>query len=156
MESNVKGWIGYAIIFIIIIGGTASLPHVIKSSSDPIAITGITGPSNSYYNSSSQTLVVNITGSTSTVNAKVSFTSSLSTLTLAVVPGTFQFSNSTIVSVAKAYNASVNFAAKDIPIDLTLNSAVISNNTFSNTTVELDLYSGHYGAIATIMLVKVS
>ena len=156
MESNVKGWIGYAIIFIIIIGGTASLPHVIKSSSNPIAITGITGPSNSYYNTSTQTLVVNITGSTTSVNASVNFTSSLTSLTLSVVPGSFQFSNSTIVSVAKSYNASINFKAKSIPVDLLLNSAVISNSTFTNTTVELDLYSGHYGAIATIMLEKVS
>ncbi len=156
MESNVKGWIGYAVIFIIIIGGTASLPHVIKSSSDPIAITDITGPSNSYYNSSSQTLVVNITGSTTSVHANVTFTSSLTSLTLSVIPGSFQFSNSTIVSVAKSYNASINFAAKSIPVDLLLNSAVISNSTFKNTTVELDLYSGHYGSIATIMLEKVS
>ncbi|WP_393971795.1 hypothetical protein OXIME_000379 [Oxyplasma meridianum] len=156
MESNVKGWIGYAIIFIIIIGGTASLPHVIKSSSNPIAITGITGPSDSYYNSSTQTLVVNITSSTSSVYANVNFSSTITPLTLSIVPGSFQFSNSTIVSVAKPYNTSINFAAKSIPVHLLLNSAVISNNNFTNTTVELDLYASHYGAIATIMLEKVS
>lgn len=155
MESNVKGWIGYAVILIIIIGGTASLPHVIKSSSDPIAITGMTGPSNSYFNASSQTLIVNITSSTTTVDANVTFTSSLSSLQMSVVPGTFVFSNSTVVSVAKEYNASINFAAKSIPIHLVLNSAVISNSTFKNTTVEIDLYSSHYGAIGTIMLEKV-
>ena len=154
MESNVKGWIGYAVILIIIIGGTASLPHVIKSSSNPIAITGMTGPSNSYFNASSQTLIVNITSSTSTVDANVTFTSSLSSLQMSVVPGTFVFSNSTVVSVAKEYphNTSINPAAKFIPIHLVLNSAVISNSTFKNTTVEIDLYSSHYGAIGTIML----
>lgn len=156
MESNVKGWIGFAIIFIIIIGGTASLPHVIKSSSDPIAITGITGPSNSYFNVSDQTLVVNITGSTTSVDANVSFSSTVTPLTLLVVPGSFTFANSTTVSIAKNYSANINYAAKAIPIDLVLNQAVISNSTFTNTTVTVNLYSGHYGAIAAIMLEKVS
>jgi len=158
MESNVKGWIGFAVIFIIIVGGTASLPHVIKSSSDPIAITEITGPSHSYFNVSDQTLVVNISSSTTSVHANVSFTSTVTplTLTLLVVPGSFMFANSTIVSIAKNYSANINYAAKVIPVDLVLNQAVISNSTFTNATVTVNLYSGHYGAIATIMLEKVS
>jgi hypothetical protein len=73
-ENNIKGWIAFLVIFIIIVGGSFSLNHIIKSPPSAVVIDSIGSnlTSSSDYNSTSSILNLSLS-SPSTVNITVGF-----------------------------------------------------------------------------------
>ena len=73
-ENNIKGWIAFLVIFIIIVGGGFSINHILKSSPSAVVITSIGSnvTSSSDYNSTTSVLNVSLS-SPSMVNVSVGF-----------------------------------------------------------------------------------
>ncbi len=73
MASNIKGWIGFLVIAVIIIGGAFGTNHLLPSKASGTTITGITSNAASgFYNASNQSYTVNVSDSTSNVTFAVS------------------------------------------------------------------------------------
>lgn len=132
MASNLKGWIGFAIITVIIIGGAFGTSHILPASKAGTSIQGITATGvNGYYQSSNQTFIANVTQSTSNVSFSISF---------ALVPATGAL-NISVVSPSienfSAYNATFSAFYNKI-YNESVNSTVSSGGTL-NATVNASL-----------------
>ncbi|MFG1449337.1 MAG: hypothetical protein AAE983_01690 [Thermoplasmataceae archaeon] len=75
-DNNLKGWIGFLIVVIIVIGGAFGTSHLIKSPTSAVSITsiGTNITSASDYNTTSSILNVSISPSTTSINVSVNFT----------------------------------------------------------------------------------
>ena len=74
-SSNIKGWIGFLVITVVIIGGAFGTSHIISSKASGTAITGITSSGVSgYYNASNQTYTANVTDTTTNVSFSMTIT----------------------------------------------------------------------------------
>ncbi|MCL4438192.1 MAG: hypothetical protein M1616_02350 [Candidatus Thermoplasmatota archaeon] len=75
-DSNLKGWIGFLIVVIIVIGGAFGTSHIIKSASSAVSITSIGSnvTTASDYNATSSILNVSVSPSTLDINVTVNFT----------------------------------------------------------------------------------
>ena len=142
MPSNLKGWIGFLVITIIIIGGAFGTSHILKTSTSGTAISGITASGvNGYYDSANQTYVANVTQSTSNVTFSISMTltSASGALNISVVsPAIENLSafNSTFTTLYnKIYNDSVNQTLKNGgTLNATVNASLAENATILATT----------------------
>lgn len=115
MASNIKGWIGFLVITVIIIGGVMTAHQVLPSKVTGTAITGISASGvNGFYNSSNQTFTANVSDSTSNVTFTMTISSSAASgsMNLTVVaPAVQNISayNSTYHEIySKLYNQTVN------------------------------------------------
>lgn len=142
MASNLKGWIGFAVIAVIIIGGAFGTSHILKTSTQGTSISGISASGvNGYYNSGNSTYIANVTQSSSTANFSVSIklTTSSGDLNLSVVsPSIENMSafNATFTSIYnKVYNQSVNQTLKaGGTLNSTVNATLAENATKTATT----------------------
>lgn len=132
MASNLKGWIGFAIIAVIIIGGAFGTSHILKTSSANTTVQGITATGvNGYYQSGNQTFIANVSQSTTNVSFSISFS-----LVAATGP-----MNLTVVSPSienfSAYNATFNTFYNTI-YNESVNNTISSGGTL-NATVNASL-----------------
>ena len=132
MASNLKGWIGFAIIAVIIIGGAFGTSHILKTSSAATTVQGITATGvNGYYQSGNQTFIANVSQSTTNVSFSISFS-------LVAATGPL---NLTVVSPSienfTAYNATFNAFYNKI-YNESVNNTISSGGTL-NATVNASL-----------------
>lgn len=137
MASNLKGWIGFAIITVIIIGGAFGTSHILKTSNATTAIQGISASGvNGYYKSGNQTYVANITQSTTTVSFSVSISLVAATgpLNISVVSPSIEnftaYNNTFSALYNKIYNESVNNTlSSGGSLNATVNATLAANAT---------------------------
>lgn len=142
MASNLKGWIGFLIVTVIIIGGAFGTSHIIKTSSQGTSIGGITATGVSgYYDSSNQTYVANVTQSSTSASFSISvkLTSASGALNLTVVaPSIANLTayNATFTSIYnKIYNESVNNTlSSGGSLNASVNASLAENATRLATT----------------------
>lgn len=138
-SSNIKGWIGFLVITVIIIGGVMTAHQVLPSKVSGTAITGITATGvGGFYNASNQTFTANVSDSTTNVNFTMSITASTVSgpMNLTVVAPSVQNAsayNSTYHEIYyKLYNQTVNETVK---AGITLNDSV--NNSIAQNVSRL-------------------
>lgn len=131
MASNIKGWIGFLIITVVIIGGAFGTSHIMPTKATGTSIAGITSSGVSgFYNASNQTYTANISDSTTdvTFTMTIAATTPSGGMNLTVIaPAVINVSayNSTYnVIYSNLYNQTVNQTEKS---GITLNSSVNSS-----------------------------
>lgn len=142
MTSNLKGWIGFAVVTIIILGGAFGTSHILKTSSKGTSINGITATGVSgYYDSSNQTFIANVTQSTASANFtfNIGLTSSTGALNISVVAPSIEnltAFNSTFSAIYnQVYNQSVNQTLNSGgTLNATVNASLAQNATSLATT----------------------
>ncbi|MCL5782967.1 MAG: hypothetical protein M1476_03545 [Candidatus Thermoplasmatota archaeon] len=141
MNSNTKGWIGFAIVAVLIIGGAFGTSHILPTSTTGISISNIASSNGGNYVANNQTYVVNVSDSSSGDNFTVSMTSTVASGSLNVSIISQALLNSTLFNLTyntmynKLYNQSVNSTEK---AGITLNNSVnqsIKQNASANATV---------------------
>ncbi len=142
MASNLKGWIGFLVITVIIIGGAFGTSHILKTSTAGTSISGITASGvNGYYDSANQTFLANVTQSTSNVTFSISMklTSATGALNISVVSPAIEnlsaFNTTFTALYNKIYNDSVNETLKNGgTLNATVNASLAENATRLATT----------------------
>lgn len=142
MASNLKGWVGFAVISIIIIGGAFGTSHILKTTTSGTSISGISATGvNGYYISSNQTYVANVSQSTTTASFTIGISMSIASgaLNISVIPPSlenFTAYNSTFTAIYnKVYNESVNQTLKSGgSLNATVNASLAANATRLATT----------------------
>ncbi len=135
MASNLKGWIGFLIITIIIIGGAFGTSHVLKTSTSGTSIAGVTATGvNGYYDSSNQTFFANVTQSTTNVtfSINVKLVSSSGALNISTVAPNIEnvsaYNATYTLLFNKIYNESVNQTLKSGgTLNATVNASLTEN-----------------------------
>lgn len=153
MASNLKGWIGFAIVAILIIGGAFGTSHIIKTSTAGTEITNMTAQGvNGYYLAANQTYVANITQSTSTVNFTVSIKLAAASgpLNISVIaPAIENLSayNTTFNAIYnKIYNESLNATVNSgVTLNASINASLAANatrlaSTYANQNLTYNLF----------------
>ncbi len=141
MNSNIKGWIGFAIVAFLIIGGAFGTSHILPTTASGISVSNITSSNGGNYVANNQTYVVNVSDTSTSENFTVSMTSTVASgsLNVSIIPPTLL--NSTLFNLTyntmynKLYNQSVNKTEK---AGITLNNSVnqsIKQNASANATV---------------------
>ncbi len=137
MASNLKGWIGFAIIAVIIIGGAFGTSHILKTSNAATTVQGITATGiNGYFQGSNQTFIANVTQSTTNVSFSISFAlvAASGPLNITVVAPSIVNSsayNATFTAFYnKIYNESVNNTiSSGGTLNATVNASLAENAT---------------------------
>lgn len=137
MASNLKGWIGFVVVAIIIIGGAFGTSHIIKTTTNGTQISGMTAEGVAgYYNSTNQTYVANVSQSTTGANFTVSVKLALPAgpLNISVIAPTIQnlsAYNSTFSAIYnKIYNESVNQTiSSGVKLNASINASLAENAT---------------------------
>ncbi len=134
MASNMKGWIGFLVIAVIIIGGAFGTNHLLPSKSSGTTITGITSNAVSgFYNASNQTFTVNVSDSTSNVNFTVSVvaTTSSGAINITVEAPALQNLSAYNSTFNRIYNLTYNETK-----NATLQSGATLNSSVNQSIVE--------------------
>ena len=131
MASNIKGWIGFLVIAVVIIGGALGTSQLIPSQASGTSIKGITSSGGSgFYNASNQTYTANVSDTTTNLsfNMTIASTTASGAMNLTVIaPAVVNLSayNSTYNAIySKLYNQTLNQTEKS---GTTLNSSVNSS-----------------------------
>lgn len=154
MASNLKGWIGFLVITIILIGGAFGASHVLPKQTAGASISGISAVGvNGYYDSPNATYVVNVTDSTVNANFSIGVTSTVASgaLNVSVVPPSIEnvsAYNATYSALYnKIYNESVNATVNSgIKLNSSINASLAANAsrlaaTYANQNLTYNLFS---------------
>lgn len=157
MASNLKGWIGFLVITVIIIGGAFGTSHIIKTSTAGTSISGISATGfNGYYDSGNQTFVTNVSQSSVSANFSVSIKLAASTggLNISIIaPSIENLSayNATFATLYnQIYNESVNQTiSSGITLNATINASLAENatrlaSTYTNQNLTYSLFQSIY------------
>ena len=135
MASNIKGWIGFLVITVIIIGGAFGTSHLISTKASGTSITGITSTGASgFYNGANQTYTANVTDSTTNISFSMTIAATTASggMNLTVVAPAIQnisAYNSTYTALYnKIYNESVNQTVKSgVTLNDSINASLAEN-----------------------------
>ncbi len=151
-SSNIKGWIGFLVLTVLIIGGAFGTSHIISSKASGTAVTGITSSGVSgYYNASNQTYTANVTDSTTNVSFSMTITATTASggMNLTVIAPAVQnlsaYNSTYNVTYTQVYNQLVNQTLKSgITLNSSVNSSIVQNAsrlattyTYQNITYQL-------------------
>ena len=138
MPSNLKGWVAFIIVTIILLGGVFSWNHVFPAKASGITINGISVSSNSTFSgtfdAANATFVTTIDNSSSTAYFTVTLVSSVSSgpLNISIRPGyviNMSKFNSTFANIFSKVNATVK--------NETLATTLATTYTYQNITYAL-------------------
>ncbi len=138
MPSSLKGWIGFIVVMVILLGGVFSWNHVFPAKASGITVNGISVSSNSSFSGSfdaaNATFLVNVDNSSSTAYFTVNVVSSASSgpLNISIRPGyvvNISKFNTTFNSIYKKVNATVK--------NSTLATSLATTYTYQNITYQL-------------------
>ena len=138
MPSNLKGWVAFIIVTLILLGGVFSWNHVFPAKASGITINGISVSSNSTFSgtfdAANATFVTTIDNSSSTAYFTVTLVSSVSSgpLNISIRPGyviNMSKFNSTFANIFSKVNATVK--------NETLATTLATTYTYQNITYAL-------------------
>lgn len=154
MASNLKGWIGFLVVTVIIIGGAFGTSHILPSQKTGAQITGISASgANGFYDANNTTYVLNVTSTTVTANFTVGISSTVVSgpLNISVVPPSIENMsayNATFTALYnKIYNASVNATVNSgVTLNSTINASLAANATslaatYANQNLTYNLFT---------------
>ncbi len=152
MASNMKGWIGFLVITVIIIGGAFGTSQLIPTQASGTSIKGIASSGGSgFYNASNQTYTANVSDTTTNISFTMTITDTTASgaMNLTVIaPNVLNLSayNSTYSAIYdKLYNQTLNQTEKSgITLNSSVNSSIAQNvsrqaesYTYQNITYQM-------------------
>lgn len=157
MASNLKGWIGFVVVAIIITGGAFGTSHILKTSTTGTEISGMSAHGIAgYYNSTNQTYVANVSQNAISANFTVSIklTQASGGLNISVIaPSILNQSayNATFSSFYnKIYNESVNqTVSSGVKLNASINASLAENATrlasiYANQNLTYELFPSEF------------
>ncbi len=161
MASNVKGWIGFLVLVIIVIGGAFGTSHILPSKVSALTIKDMNSSIPGHYASSNSTYYLNLTSvpGSITFNVTVSAPVTSGNVTAVVIPPAIL--NQTLYNITENATYSKLIAApyNMTPANATLNASTVAYeastfNLFNETTVNTTLSKGIAVITFTVSLNK--
>lgn len=152
-SSNLKGWIGFLVITILIIGGVMTAHQILPSKAGGATISGISSSDTSgYYISANQTFVANISDSSTSATFVISISSPVASAGMnisVVAPAIENMSayNATYTTLYnQIYNSTVNATiASGTTLNSSINASIAQNAsrlaaTYTNQNLTYNLF----------------
>ena len=145
MNGNVKGWIGFLVLVIIVIGGAFGTSHILPSKISALSVTSVSSNVKGDFIASNATYYVNLSGPVTslsfniTVKAPVATGAVNATIIPPVLLNITQFNstyNSTYAALIKQGESPSNATANATTVAYQDSTYVLFNNTYVNTSLK--------------------
>ncbi len=151
MNGNIKGWIGFLVLVIIVIGGAFGTSHVLPSKISALTVTSMSSDVKGDFIQSNSTYYVNLSSPVSSISFNISVKAPVATgaVNATIIPPVLinmtEFNstyNSTYAALIKQGENPSNATANATTAAYLNSTYVLFNNTYVNTSLK--------GGIATI------
>ncbi|MFG1545257.1 MAG: hypothetical protein AAE976_02005 [Thermoplasmataceae archaeon] len=145
MNGNVKGWIGFLVLVIIVIGGAFGTSHILPSKISALSVTSVSSNVKGDFIASNATYYVNLSSPVTslsfniTVKAPVATGAVNATIIPPVLLNITQFNstyNSTYAALIKQGESPSNATANATTVAYQDSTYVLFNNTYVNTSLK--------------------
>ena len=145
MNGNAKGWIGFLVLVIIVIGGAFGTSHILPSKISALSVTSVSSNVKGDFIASNATYYVNLSGPVTslsfniTVKAPVATGAVNATIIPPVLLNITQFNstyNSTYAALIKQGESPSNATANATTVAYQDSTYVLFNNTYVNTSLK--------------------
>lgn len=157
MASNLKGWIGFLVVTIIIIGGAFGTSHILKTQTSGSSISSISAQNfNGYYDAANQTFVSNVTATSVSANFTITIasTSASGGMNISVIAPSIEnlsaYNATYAVLYNKIYNDSVNRTINSgVTLNASINASLAANAsklaaTYANQNLTYSLFPSFF------------
>ncbi len=161
MASNVKGWIGFLVLVIIVIGGAFGTSHILPSKASALTIKDMTSSVSGQYVATNSTYYINLTSPASSITFNVTVSAPIASgnLTAVVIPPAIL--NQTLYNLTEnaTYSKLIAPPYNMTAANATLNASTVAYeastfNLFNETTVNTTLSKGAAVVTFTVSLNK--
>ncbi|MEM0157869.1 MAG: hypothetical protein QXN26_07430 [Thermoplasmataceae archaeon] len=151
MNGNIKGWIGFLVLVIIVIGGAFGTSHILPSKISALTVTSMSSNVKGDFIASNSTYYVNLSSPVSALSFNISIKAPVATgvVNATIIPPVLlnmtQFNttyNSTYAALIKQGETPSNATANATTVAYMNSTYALFNNTYVNTSLK--------GGIATI------
>ncbi|MCL4444073.1 MAG: hypothetical protein M1464_00270 [Candidatus Thermoplasmatota archaeon] len=145
MNGNVKGWIGFLVLVIIVIGGAFGTSHILPSKASALSVTSISSNVKGDFIASNSTYYVNLSNPVSSLSFNISVKAPVATgvVNATIIPPVLlnitQFNstyNSTYAALIKQGESPSNATANATTFAYQDSTYVLFNNTYVNTSLK--------------------
>ena len=145
-DNNIKGWIGFLVIIIVITGGVFGISHIIKSPASSVTISSVSSnlTTSSDYNATSSILNYSVSPSSLAINVTVDFTTTTAGATV-----NYTVVSPSITNVTKYNNYYNNITYPKLFKEYSQNFNSSYNKTY-NGTPSYNLTAAYIGNLTNI------